>query len=93
MEQRDNQESCYDHNEYMLIFESDLPEIEKVAQAFDFVTGQLLDYGQKEMELYKAMGDQDSLIKEQIKLETIKFTRGVFNQAFTRVTGRSAWDE
>jgi hypothetical protein len=93
MEQRNNPESCYDHNQYMRIFESDLPEIEKIAQAFGMVTGQILDHGQKEMELFKSMGDQESLVKEQIKLETIRFTRGVFNQAFTRATGRSAWDE
>jgi hypothetical protein len=93
MEQRDNQESCYDHNQYMRIFESDLQEIDKVAQAFGFITGQILDYGKNQMELFKAMGDQESLIKEQIKLETIRFARGTFNEAFTRVTGRSAWDE
>ncbi len=93
MEQREDQESCYEHNQYMRILESDLPEIDKVAQAFGFITGQILDHGQKDMELFKAMGDQESLIKEQIKLETIRFARGAFNQAFTRVTGRDAWDE
>ena len=36
---------------------------------------------------------KESLVKEQIKMETITYARGVFNQAFTRVMGRSAWDE
>ena len=93
MENRNHQESCYEHDEYMHIFESDLTEIEKVARAFDMVTGQALDHGQKELEIYKAMGDKESLVKEHIKQETIRFARGVFNEAFTRVMGRSAWDE
>lgn len=93
METRDNQESCYEHDQYMRIFESDLTEIEKVARAFDMVTGQILDHGQKDLEVHKAMGDKESLVKEQIKQETIRFARDAFNQAFKRVMGRSAWDE
>ena len=56
-------------------------------------TGHLLKHGQKEVEVYKAMGDKESLVKEQIKQETIRYARGVFNDAFKRVMGRSAWDE
>ena len=46
-----------------------------------------------EVELFKAMGDKVSLIKEHIKIETIKFARGLFNEAFKNAVGRSAWDE
>jgi hypothetical protein len=77
----------------MHIFESDLTEVEKVAKAFDIATERFLDHGRKDLEVYKAMGDKESLVKEQIKQETIRFARGVFNQAFKRVMGRSAWDE
>ena len=93
MTHRDNSAFCNEHSQYMHIFESDLTEIEKVARAFDMVTGQVLDHAQKDLEVYKAMGDKESLVKEQIKMETIAYARGVFNQAFTRVMGRSAWDE
>ena len=81
------------HNQYNQILESDLPEIEKIAQAFELVTGQIIDHGQKDLEIFKAMGDTESLVKEQIKQETLRFARGVFQEAFSRVTGRSAWDE
>jgi hypothetical protein len=93
MEHRDNPEFCNEHDQYMHIFESDLSEIDKVARAFDMVTGRVLDHGQKDLEVYKAMGDKESLVKEQIKQETIRFAREAFNQAFKRVMGRSAWDE
>lgn len=93
MEERGNTEFCGEHEQYMHIFESDLSELEKVARAFDMVTGQVLENGQKDLEVYKAMSDKESLVKEQIKLETVRFARGVFDQAFTRVVGRSAWDE
>jgi hypothetical protein len=77
----------------MHIFESDLTEVEKVAKAFDMAMERFLYHGQKDLEVYRAMGDKESLVKEQIKQETIRFARGVFNQAFKRVVGRSAWDE
>jgi hypothetical protein len=93
MEARDNPQFCDEHDQYMHIFESDLTEVEKVARAFDMATGQFLDHGQKDLEVYRAMGDKEALVKEQIKQETIRFARGVFNQAFKRVMGRSAWDE
>ena len=89
MNKRHNQE----HKEYNQIFDSDLPDLEKVAEAFGYVTSQLLDHGQKELELFQAMGDKDSAVKKQINLETIRFTRGVLNEAYQRVTGRKAWDE
>ena len=80
-------------DEYKEIFTSDLSEVEKVAQAFDLVTSRVVDHSLKEIELFKAMGDKESLIKEHIKIETIKFARGLFNEAFKNAIGRSAWDE
>jgi hypothetical protein len=75
------------------IFRSNLTEIEKLAQAFDWVTGRHIEHGEHEIELLRAMQDQDMLVKEQIKLSTIKYTRSVFQDCYRRATGRRAWDE
>jgi hypothetical protein len=75
------------------IFKSDRAEIEKLAQAFEWITGQHIQHGELELELLRAMRDEETLVKEQIKLSTIKYLRGVFNDCFQRATGRRAWDE
>jgi hypothetical protein len=75
------------------IFNSDQAEIEKLAQAFEWITGQHIEHGEHEIELFRAIQDQEMLVKEQIKLSTIKYVRGVFNDCYRRATGRRAWDE
>jgi KaiC/GvpD/RAD55 family RecA-like ATPase len=72
---------------------SDLSEVEKVAQAFDWVTGRYVENGRYAVELARAMKDQESLVKEQIKLSLMLHTRGIFQTCFKHVTGREAWDE
>ena len=80
-------------DELSKIFRSDRAEIEKLAQAFEWITGQHIYHGELEIELLRAMHDEEMLVKEQIKLSTIKYLRGVFNDCFQRATGRRAWDE
>ena len=72
---------------------SDLREVEKVARAFDLVTSQIVESGQREIELARAMKDRDSLVKEQIKLSMINHARSIFQACFKRMTGEEAWDE
>lgn len=72
---------------------SDLPEVEKVTRAFEWVTGRIIEHTQHEIELARAIQDQDSLIKRQIKLETIKHARSVLQQCHQVTLGRRAWDE
>ncbi len=75
------------------IFNSEQAELEKLAQAFEWITSQHIKYGEQEIELCRAMQDKETLVKEQIKLSTIKYTRGVFSDCYQRATGRRAWDE
>ncbi len=75
------------------IFKSDLSEIEKLAQAFEWITGRHIEFGAQEIELLRAMQDKEALVKEQIKLSTIKHTRSVFCDCYQRATGRRPWDE
>ncbi len=80
-------------DEFNAIFESDLDEIEKLAQAFQWITGRYIEFGEQEIELLRAMQDKETLVKEQIKLSTIKHTRSVFYDCYRRATGRRPWDE
>lgn len=75
------------------IAKTNLPEIEKLAQAFRHVTDFYLQDGDRELELLKVLGDQTNLVKTQIKLSTIQHAQSIFAQCYLMVTGRKAWDE
>lgn len=47
----------------------------------------------REIELAKAMQDRESLVKQQIKMETIRTAREIFAQGYQIATGTKAWDE
>ena len=79
--------------EFEHIFEADLPEVEKVARAFELVTSWYLGEADKQIELIKAMGDREALVKEQIKMSTLKHAREIFADCYRRATGEEAWDE
>jgi hypothetical protein len=72
---------------------SDLPDLDKVAAAFDFVINEHVEHSQRDIELARAMKDQEAVIREQIKQETIKYARKVFSDCYTIFVGRRAWDE
>ena len=80
-------------DEFNEIIEADLPEVEKLAQAFGWVTNHWVERAQKEIELARAINDRETLVKEQIKTEMMKFARSIFQDCHVRVTGRRAWDE
>ena len=54
---------------------------------------QILEFASKEIELAKAMQDRESMIKHQIKMETLKTAREIFGRGYHIATGRKAWDE
>lgn len=78
----------YDH-----IVDSDMPDVEKLAEAFGALTGQFVEHGRHEIELARAIHDKERLIKEQVKVGAIKYAREIFQYCYVRVTGRKAWDE
>lgn len=80
-------------DEYQKIIKSDLPDIEKLAQAFALITGRYVEHAANEIELARAMQDQESLVKEQIKLGMMRHARSIFQDCYRAVTGRKAWDE
>ncbi len=69
------------------ITRSDLTEMEKLVQTFDWVTRRIIEYGQREIELARAMNDEDEAVKQSIKLNTVKLARGVFQDCYLRASG------
>jgi hypothetical protein len=75
------------------IVASALPDVEKLKQGFGLVTEQIIDYAQHEIELARALHDDEGRVKTQVKMSTMKWAREIFDTWYTRITGRRAWDE
>ncbi len=75
------------------IFEQDLPDLEKVRQGFEWVMAKYLEESQREQEVLLALGDRDTLVKEQVKASTLQYVRQIFGDCYQRATGRKAWDD
>ncbi len=75
------------------ILAADLPEATKVARAFEAITRIVLTHAEREIELARAMGDANEVVKQQIKRETMKAARGILQGCHQRVTGKRGWDE
>lgn len=75
------------------ILDSDLPEMTKLAAAFGGLTGFVVEVAEKEIELARAMGDRQEVIKQQIKMETMKSAREMFRTILYQVSGKWVWDE
>ena len=75
------------------IKESDLADVDKVAQAFGWVTGRSIEHGEQQIELARALQDRDAVVREQIKLGVMRHAREIFNDCGQVVLGRKFWDE
>lgn len=74
------------------ILESDRSEIDKLAVTFVWLADQSILQGDAEIELLRILGDQEALVKEQIKVSTLKYSRGLFAHCYQQVTGRKEWN-
>lgn len=72
---------------------SDLTDVEKLAEAFGTITNSIIEYGHKEIELARAMQDNQALVKEQIKVSVMESARGIFQDCHRLMFGKAAWDE
>jgi hypothetical protein len=64
---------------FQSIYESDLTDLEKVAEGFRWITAKIIEQGEAEIELQRALGDRDAVIKEQIKVSTIRHAQSLFD--------------
>jgi len=90
MEERDTGEY---HDKVRAIVGADMPEIDKLKAGFGMVTSDIISYARQEVDLARAMQDREAVIKVQIKMETLKSARQIFDRWYTMITGRRAWDE
>jgi len=86
-------ESCGFQDRLDAIVGSSLPDIDKLKQGFGLVTERIIDHAQHEIELARAMHDDESRVKTQVKMSTMQTAREIFDTWYTRITGRRAWDE
>ncbi len=75
--------------EFEDILASDLPEVEKVARAYRWIIEDQMAHSRNEIELLKALGDQEKLVKEQIKLGMFEYTSDIFAFCYQQATGRT----
>lgn len=74
--------------EFEAILASDLPDLEKLTQAYRFILKDQIAIAQREIELQKALGDQEKMIKEKIKKGAIEYSASIFAFCYLKVTGR-----
>jgi hypothetical protein len=86
-------DSCGFPDQINAIVGSDLPDIEKLKRCFGLVTGRIVDQADRDIELARATHDREERVKLQIKRSSIKTAREILSTWYTRITGRSAWDE
>ena len=77
------------HRKFNQIFEGEGNALDKVSAAFHFVLDRQMIESAREMEVLRAIGNQEGLIKEQIKHSTIQHVRDSFNECYFRAVGKS----
>lgn len=75
------------------ILATDLTDLEKLTRIFHWITDFYIQSSDREIELYKILGDHDALVKEQIKQSVFRHTQQIFQDSHLLVTKRKAWDE
>ena len=72
-----------------------MSEVEKLAAAFGLVTRSIIEQNGRNLELARAMGDEETAVKEQIKSGVMQTAREVFEFCYINVTGtrKGIWHE
>lgn len=68
-------------------------DLQKVTEAFDYVTRIIISQSEKDIELNRALGDQQAVIREQIKQSTLIHARSILNLCHMRATGKEVFNE
>ena len=70
------------------IMNADIPEIDKLSRAFVFLISEHAEICRREVEVFKALGEREAIIKEQIKANTMEYTLTMFRHLHQQATGR-----
>jgi vacuolar-type H+-ATPase subunit E/Vma4 len=78
-----------------IVADANLAEIDKLAEAFGSVTQSFIERSERDLELARAMQDEETAVKEQIKAGVMKSAREMFEFCYLKATGsrRSIWHE
>ena len=76
-----------------IIADTENDDLTKVMAAFDYVTQLIITQSEKDIEIDRAMGDQQAVVREQIKMSTLIHARSILNWTHSRVTGSEVYDE
>ncbi|MCB2178695.1 hypothetical protein KQH61_04690 [bacterium] len=69
------------------IFSTQQPELERLAAGFHLILHRGVVQSEREMELLRALGDRQNLVKEQIKHNTLLHAVKIFDDCYFRSTG------
>ncbi len=75
-------------DEFEKIIASDLPDLEKLAKAYQWTVKQYISASRFQLELLRAMEDREQLVKEQVKLGVMESAWEMFENCFLKVTGK-----
>ncbi|MCD4753137.1 MAG: hypothetical protein K8R40_08710 [Anaerolineaceae bacterium] len=75
------------------VIEGDGSELEKITAGFDYVTRLIIQHSHNTIELFRAEENHDAMVKEQIKMSTLKHARSILNTCYLRVIGKEVFDE
>ena len=70
-------------------------DLEKMAAAFGETTALFIAASENELALARAMGDEETAVKEKIKGNVMRTAREIFAECYTLVSGERSevWDE
>jgi hypothetical protein len=88
-----SREWCNYKDRFEAILASGGTEMDKLAAAFGGLTAFIMEDTKRQVELARASGDDTEAVKQQIKLETMKHARRLFQTCFWHITGKWVWDE
>ncbi len=76
-----------------ILADTERNDLEKIIGAYDYISRLIISQSEKDIELNRALGDGQAVIREQIKMSTIIHTRSILNLCHFRVTGKEVYDE
>lgn len=65
-------------------------EFDQVIEGFDFITRTIIEQSDKDIELNRALGDNEAVIREQIKRSTLIHARSILNTCCQLATGKGS---
>ncbi|NSW53020.1 MAG: hypothetical protein HPY85_10985 [Anaerolineae bacterium] len=71
----------------------DKAPLDQIMDGFDFVTRTIIEQSDKDIELNRALGDAQAVIREQVKRSTIIHARSILNTCAQRATGKEVYDD